>query len=272
MRGGRDVRASESRAVGAAFAGRAVRGRARAVAVVFLLVALGAVAGCSQKKSAHVVDGPAKGSDTGALTVAPPKVWSAADATTPLVVLYAEPGKLDPAGRSLTNPTSEGMPLVFAVRSQRKGWVQVQIPSRPNGAVAWVRAADVKVRTVAYRIVVSVSHHQLQLFEGTKVLFSAPVAVGTDQTPTPTGSFFVDAKVRLADTSGPYGTGQVSVAGFSNVLMSFGGGSGQIAIHGTNQPQLVGQNVSNGCIRVTDDVATKLLDLVPTGSPVDVIA
>jgi lipoprotein-anchoring transpeptidase ErfK/SrfK len=97
------------------------------------------------------------------------------------------------------------------------------------------------------------------------------VAVGTPESPTPTGHFFVDAKVRLLDPTGPYGAGQVSVTGFSDVYQTFGAGIGQIAIHGTDQPNLIGQGVSHGCVRVTNPQILRLLAMVPTGAPVDVL-
>ena len=75
----------------------------------------------------------------------------------------------------------------------------------------------------------------------------------------------------LANPNGPYGTHQLSVAAFSNVLTSFGGGNGQIAIHGTNQPAKVGSAVSNGCVRMTNDDITRLVSLVPIGTPVEIV-
>ena len=98
-----------------------------------------------------------------------------------------------------------------------------------------------------------------------------PVAVGTARTPTPLGDFFVDGIVPLSG-GGPYGAGQVSVSGFSDVLQSFGGGVGQIALHGTNRPQLLGQNVSNGCVRMADESITAVMSLAPLGTPVTIVA
>jgi lipoprotein-anchoring transpeptidase ErfK/SrfK len=61
------------------------------------------------------------------------------------------------------------------------------------------------------------------------------------------------------------------VAAFSNVLRSLGGGVGQIAIHGTNRPGLVGSSVSHGCVRMTNDDITKLANMVPVGTPVAIL-
>ncbi|HWI03517.1 MAG TPA: L,D-transpeptidase, partial [Acidimicrobiales bacterium] len=62
----------------------------------------------------------------------------------------------------------------------------------------------------------------------------------------------------------------VSVAAFSEVLMSFGSGVGQIAFHGTNAPSLVGSAVSNGCLRMKNADITRLANTVEIGTPVQI--
>jgi lipoprotein-anchoring transpeptidase ErfK/SrfK len=61
------------------------------------------------------------------------------------------------------------------------------------------------------------------------------------------------------------------VAGFSDVLETFGGGVGQIAMHGTNRPDLIGGKVSHGCVRMTNQSITQLKDLAPPGTPVEIV-
>ena len=43
-------------------------------------------------------------------------------------------------------------------------------------------------------------------------------------------------------------------------------------IHGTNEPWTIGQNVSSGCIRLTNDDITDLFNLTPIGTKVVVLA
>lgn len=250
-------------------------GPGRLWSISVLCVGLGlAVVGCrsSNARVAVVVGGPAGPAGTaGGRAPVPPPEWLAADALGIEVPLYAAPGRPDPQHRVLTNPTSEGEPLAFLVTQVEGGWLQVQIAARPNGATAWIKRSTVTLRREHYRIEVQLSAHRLRLFDGAKVADTMTVAVGTPDSPTPTGHFFVDAKVRLTDPTGPYGAGQVSVTGFSNVYYTFGAGNGQIAIHGTDQPDLIGQGVSHGCIRVTNAQILKLLAVVPTGAPVDVL-
>jgi lipoprotein-anchoring transpeptidase ErfK/SrfK len=200
-----------------------------------------------------------------------PTSFDVADATGPSVALYAEPDVPYGPKPSMANPTHEGLPVVFLVLEQQPEWLKVRVSSRPNNLVAWVRRSEVSLRTVPNRVVVEVGAHRVTVYHGDKVLMQAPVAVGTGRTPTPLGEFFVDGTVVLRP-GGPYGSGQISVSGFSNVLHSFGGGIGQIALHGTNRPELIGQNVSNGCIRMTDEMLDQMMPLVPLGTPVTIVA
>jgi len=128
------------------------------------------------------------------------------------------------------------------------------------------------MRTVPNRVLIEVGARRVTVFHGDTVLLRETVAVGTDRTPTPLGNFFVDGAVKVPYDTGPYGAYQVSVSGFSDVLQSFGGGVGQIAMHGTNRPELLGQPVSNGCVRMTNENITKMVQLAPLGTPVDVVA
>ena len=56
--------------------------------------------------------------------------------------------------------------------------------------------------------------------------------------------------------------------GGKSLFADFAGGDGQIGIHGTNDPSSIGQAVSHGCVRVSNEVITQLNDLLPLGTPV----
>lgn len=192
----------------------------------------------------------------------------AADVVVAGVPVFESPGAPAPT-RSLSNPTIEGVPLVFGVLQRSGDWVKVRLPVRPNGSTGWVRASDVSVRSVSNHIVVEVSKRKLSAFRGSQMLMETPVGVGTARTPTPTGTFYVDVSVK--NPGGPYGRHMLSVAGFSNVLKTFGTGIGQVAIHGTNNLASVGQFSSNGCMRLTNEAVLQLAGLAPTGTPVYIL-
>jgi lipoprotein-anchoring transpeptidase ErfK/SrfK len=194
-----------------------------------------------------------------------------ADAKASEVPIFETPNA-PMAVKVLKDPTFEGVPLVLGVKHQQGDWLQVMIPERPNGSTAWVRTADVELRTAPNRILVELSKHRLSVWRGDQMLMEAPVGGGTPRTPTPLGSFYVDVSVPFKNSGGPYGAYMLSVAGFSNVHLTFAGGRGQIAIHGTNNLGSVGKDSSNGCLRLTNDVVLQVKDLAPTGTPVDIVA
>jgi lipoprotein-anchoring transpeptidase ErfK/SrfK len=56
------------------------------------------------------------------------------------------------------------------------------------------------------------------------------------------------------------------------VLRSFAGGDAVIGIHGTNNPGVLGHDVSHGCIRMSNASITRLARLLPLGVPVQILA
>jgi lipoprotein-anchoring transpeptidase ErfK/SrfK len=188
-------------------------------------------------------------------------------------VAYREPG----AGRlaAFARKNVNGVPNVFAVRAQRLGedcepdWYHVQLPMKPNGVTGWVRAADVELAAVTTRVVVDLSDRTVTLFDRGRLVLSARAAIGSSETPTPVGRFYVNQRLVPDDASGPFGPGAIGISAFSEVLTGWTQG-GPIAIHGTNRPDLIGAAVSNGCIRVRNDLLQQLFERTRAGTPVTV--
>ena len=251
----------------------------RALAALITLVLIGAIVSAvwprhgSQQVSAETTTSTTASTTTTTTIPKPAHPFEAADAIVPEVNLYDAPGATEPSD-SMSNPTSEGVPLAFLVKQPGPaGWLNVQVSRRPNERTAWIHSADVTLRGVDNRIVVQRASHLLTVYKGTSsdILFQAPVGNGADRTPTPLGNFFIDIVIKVKNTHGAYGPYQLSVAGFSDVLQSFDGGVGQIAIHGTNHPELIPGYVSNGCVRMINDDILKVADLAPVGTPVSII-
>lgn len=229
----------------------------------------------------HVEVTPTTAADTTTSPTIPgghPQSITVADARVPKVQLFDAPdvvsltsGFPTEAEGVLDNPTWENLPLVFLVEEIRRGWVHVAVSTRPNGRHAWVRASDVEIRTVPTWIRVEIGNRRATVFSGAEVLMEAPVAVGAEGAPTPTGSFFVDGVVKLRNPNGVYGAYQLSVSAFSDIYQRFGGGVGQIALHGTNRPDQLGQAVSSGCVRLSNEAITQMVDLIDLGAPVEIV-
>lgn len=173
---------------------------------------------------------------------------------------------------TLANPTETGNPLVFLVqrRGPDPGWLQVHLPVRPNGSTGWIRTDDVDLTHHRYRVVVELSAHQVAVYNGDDMIIREPVGIGTATTPTPGGVFYIKELLRAPDPSGSYGPYAYGLSGFSNVLDSFGTGEGVIGLHGTNDPTTLGTDVSHGCIRMSNDAITRLAQILPLGTPVEI--
>jgi lipoprotein-anchoring transpeptidase ErfK/SrfK len=206
------------------------------------------------------------------IVVPPPtKIALAALASGPNVHVYAVPGAAQPA-QTLRNPTIEMVPLaLLAVDQQGPDWYQVRLPERPNGVTGWVQADELQLTPVDHRVVISVSQRTLRVVDqNQQILYQTNVAVGKGRTPTPLGRFYVD--IWMPNPGRPYGAFLLSIAGFSEVLKSFGGGRGQVAMHGWSDASVMGQAVSNGCIRMRNADITHVATLAPLGTPVEIVA
>lgn len=148
-------------------------------------------------------------------------------------------------------------------------WLRVLLPVRPNGSQGWIRASDVTVSTIHTAMTVDMASRELVFYEGGVEVLRSVVAVGAPQTPTPPGTYYVTDPVDLRhDPHTSYGAYALGISGFSEVHLTFKGGPGQLAIHGTNRPELLGQAVSNGCVRVPDEVIVQIALRAPLGTPV----
>ncbi len=188
---------------------------------------------------------------------------------------YRQPGSGEVArfGRRNVN----GVPTVLGVVGKVVGrdcaarWYRVRLPMKPNGSIGWVRAADVELASVSTRILVDLSDRRITLWRDGKVNLSTVAAIGAAATPTPTGTYYVNQRLIPEDTSGPFGPGAIGISAFSEVLTGWAQG-GPIAIHGTNRPELIGRAVSNGCIRVRNDVLRRMWRVTLSGTPVTIRA
>jgi lipoprotein-anchoring transpeptidase ErfK/SrfK len=146
-------------------------------------------------------------------------------------------------------------------------WYRVQLPKKPNGVTAYVRARALRVEVVSSRVLVDLSERRLTLYRRGKPVLTATVAVGSPSTPTPTGRFYVNQRLVPTDPGGPYGPGAIGLSAFSNVLTGWVQG-GPVAIHGTNEPWSIGHAVSNGCIRLPNRTLERVFRQTPAGTPV----
>src|SRR5215207_7863500 len=185
------------------------------------------------------------------------------------VAVYASPDVNAQPAETLSAQTEYTLPRSFLVFDQYQDWLHVYLPIRPNDATGWIKASDVTVsQPLDHQIKVSLADNKLTLLKDGVVQWDTPAAIGTGDTPTPTGTFYYTDPLDLATQPGTgYGVFAIGLSGHSNVLQTFAGGDGQIAVHGTDDTSTIGQNVSHGCVRVSNDDILKLSTL-PLGTPV----
>ena len=149
-------------------------------------------------------------------------------------------------------------------------WVQLSLPGRPNGGRGWVPRAAVELHRAQRRIVIFRGARQLQvrrLSDG-RILLRAPIAVGKPGAETPLGrNYYVDARFVPRDQF--LGSYALETSAYSR--LSEWPGGGVVGIHGTDEPQLIGEAVSHGCIRMLNRDVDRLQRLAPLGTPIDIL-
>jgi hypothetical protein len=173
-------------------------------------------------------------------------------------------------GWSFQNPTRIGNPRVFAVTEERGDWLEVMVPTRPNQQTGWIRASDVTLSTHRWHVEIDVTANRLRAWEGDELKIETVTVDGKPTTPTPLGRYYFNEQ-QVNAASSVYGPYIVSTNGFSDTLERFSGEVPIFAVHGTNNPDAMGTDVSNGCVRVPNDIIQRIAYEVPLGTPVDIV-
>lgn len=173
---------------------------------------------------------------------------------------------------SVTARNPLGKRLVFLVDAERRvngrRWLRILLAERPNESTAWVPRGSVDLVPLKDRIEIDLSSRILEHYKSDKLVDRFSVGIGQDQWPTPTGTYFVWARVPQPGATGSYGVFALGLSAFSPVLTDWPGG-GRVAIHGTPDASNRGVAVSHGCVRVFNPDMEKL-KVVPLGTPVTI--
>jgi lipoprotein-anchoring transpeptidase ErfK/SrfK len=158
-------------------------------------------------------------------------------------------------------------------RTTTKGgarWLHVRLPGRPNGMKGWIAMRETVRARTSWRVVVRTSSRRVLVYRHGRLVRTFRAIVGKPSTPTPHGKFFVEESVRMLPGSagGPFA---LALSARSKVLQNFGGGPGQIAIHGVaNLGGRLGTAISHGCVRVSNRSIGWLVGRVAPGVPVTI--
>jgi lipoprotein-anchoring transpeptidase ErfK/SrfK len=177
-------------------------------------------------------------------------------------VVYAEPGGPPIA---VVPTTQLDDPTWLPVIDSRPGWMRVLLPSRPNGSTGWIHTGDGKIKQTysPYQVRIDLTARRLTLLKGGQETGSWPVAIGTEETPTPTGRTFLLASLSPPEIT--YSPVILPLGMHSEKLQTFDGGPGTVGLHGWPDKSAFGKAVSHGCVRLPKD-GLDAVSHIPLGS------
>ena len=189
----------------------------------------------------------------------------------------AKPGG---ATRHWVSPSHAGALLVLAARTDRdrRCWLQVRLPSRPNAAKGWLDARRVQLAPTAWRIEVALRARTVTLLRAGERVARYRAVVGAPATPTPRGLFaLMDAHPN--DPGDFLGRWVLTLTAHSDVLQRYDGGDGRAALHGRGGESLrdpLGSAASHGCVRLSNAAIASIVRRIGvaaiSGTPVRIAA
>ena len=247
------------------------------VAAVSLLAACDAPDAPTSSQSGPVQP-PVQSASNSTWWIQAPSQVPVAEAIQSSVAVYATPDITKPE-MVLPNPwllngvPHQPIPQVFLVKQTRSdGWIQILLPQRPNGSTGWIGPGTARVLADQYFIVVTLHRHRVTVFQSGTAVYTGPAATGAPATPTPTGLFYLRVLLHTIDQHSVYGPYAYGLSAHSDALSTFDGSDAEIGIHGNNDPSVLGQSVTHGCVRVDNAVISRLAQELPLGTPVQIFS
>jgi lipoprotein-anchoring transpeptidase ErfK/SrfK len=193
-------------------------------------------------------------------------------ATVPEVVARTAPKSWAPAVASFRQTNPQGSPQTFdlmqeATDGHGNSWVQALLPTRPNGTTGWIELSDLALSWTPFSLDVDTQAFVLTVFRNCQPAAQFPVGIGTGDTPTPIGRFYLGSLIKPLDPNGPYGDFAYGLSAYSDVITDWRWG-GLVGLHGTDDPNSIGHDVSHGCIRMRNADITLLAQVLPLGTPI----
>ena len=130
----------------------------------------------------------------------------------------------------------------------------------------------IKVPKAKFSITVNKSQKILILKADGQIFKTYKVATGKEKTPTPVGTFTITSKI--VDPPWYKLNGKMIPAGDpANQLGSrwLGLSKPSYGIHGTIDPASIGQNATEGCVRMKNSDVEELFSIVPEGTEVAIV-
>lgn len=143
------------------------------------------------------------------------------------------------------------------------------LPAAAPAITSPAKARTTKSRVRHKRVIVSIRDRKLALLDEGRLVKTYSIAVGAEESPSPTGEFKIVSKVTDPTY---YRPGVVITPGPDNPLGNrwLGLDRAHLGIHGTNEPQSIGRAASHGCIRMSKRDVEELFSLAQVGDTVDI--
>ena len=158
-----------------------------------------------------------------------------------------------------------------ARRTAKPTWYRISVPGRPNGRTGWVRAGALELHPVRKRVIIYRGARRFEFWDGARLVRSGKVAVGAPGAETPLGLFYVTDKFDPAIDPDWAILGAYAFETSAYSKLTDWPGGGIVGVHGTPWPNLLGQAVSHGCVRLDNHDVEFLRNRVPLGTPVKIV-
>ncbi|MFB9909376.1 L,D-transpeptidase [Allokutzneria oryzae] len=159
-----------------------------------------------------------------------------------------------------------GSPTWVPVIAEQGEWAQVLLPSRPNGLAGWIHTPGATESAPnPYTVKINLADYSLDILRDGKSQGTHKVGIGKPEFPTPKGRHYLMASIE--ETKNTYSKYVLPLSAHSDSHETFGGGPGTVALHTWPTNEHIGKSDSDGCIRVTPETLTKLMEL-PLGTVV----
>lgn len=154
----------------------------------------------------------------------------------------------------------------------RKFNTTTELIQKANNITNTLKAgATLKVLTAKFSILVDKTQNRLFLKNGEEVIKVYTVSTGKNPLLTPVGTFKITNKltnpVWYKDGKGIPPESPENILGTRWLGISKQG----YGIHGTTEPQTIGQSVTAGCVRMINNEVEELFSIVPVGTDVTII-
>lgn len=169
--------------------------------------------------------------------------------------------------------------IIKSETKPRKDIYFADLIMRINGIANERRIRDgqnLKVPQGVFSAIVQKRAHRLIILFNGQYIKEYPVTLGAPATPTPAGAFLVDTKQKNPDWYAPDG-GVYKFGDQRNILGTRWIGFQETeqfqsyGIHGTADPQSIGKDASNGCVRMLNADVEEVFSMLMTGDSVKIV-